>query len=1052
MDENGDPLADANYSCINDNSTRFDTINDSNYASLCFYTNPVWVTVSEDNGTPEAQTTGMENGSASLDLTKIAGYSAGQFDVDGGVMEIVAYNSANGYAYAVNGKSGKLAVIPMKDLKNTGAVSALTGISFDVKAAVQAKDDSFTYGDMTSVAVSPDGKTLAAALQAENYADNSRVALFTCAKNGSLTLDKVVAVGVQPDMVTFADNNTVLTADEGEPREGYAEGTTDPKGSVSVVDVTAGTAVVVDFTSFDGRRDALVSDGIVLKKDTAPSVDLEPEYIAVSGGKAYVTLQENNAIAVLDIASKTFTGIYSAGFENYSTTPVDIDKKDGAYNPKTYESLLGIRMPDGIAAFEQGGKTWLLTANEGGSREWGDYLNEDERNFKDGNDTSPTGAITAENSGLTGKVVFFLTEGYDGLNTEKDYLFGGRSFTLYEVTGTGIEEVFTSGDDFESLTARYFPDYFNTSNDNAVVDDRSGKKGPEAESVTVGAVDGRIYAFVALERTGGVMVYDVTNPANVSYVNYINSRDFASTVPGSEQYEDDELDKWVTGGDVAPEGFDFVPAASSPTGEALLLTACEVSGTVAVYELEPEEAQVPSGGGSSSGSKTETTTNPDGSVTTTVTKPDGSKTQTTKAPNGASSVVNTSKDGKVEARVKLPADVVSAATEQDETVALPMPGLTAAAGSENAPTVTVDLPEGAAAKVEIPVENVTAGTVAVLVKADGTETVIKNSITTKNGVAVALSDGDTVKIVDNTKTFADVPAGYWGADAIAFAASRELFNGTGENTFDPAGNMTRAMILTVLARYDGKDTTGGSNWYEQGAQWAVENGVSDGTSLDSTVSREQLVTMLWRYAGSPAAAAGLDGHADSAAVSGWAAQAMAWAVENGLRCGQRLGRSGHGLGCGERPDHRHRCRRAQSPGHCHPRGGGRHSGPLCGKHQLLIPLSNETGEASLYREASPVLIPPGNSEPLELLKGVTNHLLGDVRPRKRDELLQGDSPGRPQQRMLHHHGKTALEHRPGLGIVQQLTHGDLVLLQIQTGSPPPILYAGRQREAQKENL
>ena len=121
--------------------------------------------------------------------------------------------------------------------------------------------------------------------------------------------------------------------------------------------------------------------GIVLKKDTAPSVDLEPEYIAVSGGKAYVTLQEANAIAVLDIASKTFTGIYSAGLEDYSTTPVDIDKKDEAYTPKTYESLLGIRMPDGIAAFEQDGRTYLLTANEGDSREWGDYLNEDEVNF-----------------------------------------------------------------------------------------------------------------------------------------------------------------------------------------------------------------------------------------------------------------------------------------------------------------------------------------------------------------------------------------------------------------------------------------------------------------------------------------------------------------------------------------------------------------------------------------------------------------------------------------------------------------------------------------------
>ncbi len=883
VDENGDPLSDADNSGITDNHTRFDTINDSNYASLCFYANPIWVNVEE------AQTEGVENGSADLDVTKIAGYSAGQFDVDGGVMEIVAYNSVNGYAYAVNGKSGKLAVIPMGELEDTGVVTALTGTSFDVKAAVEAADDSFSYGDMTSVAVSPDGTTLAAALQAEGYADAGRVALFTCNADGSLTFQKLVTVGVQPDMVTFADNNTVLTSDEGEPREGYGEGAVDPKGSVSVVDVTEDTATVVDFTAFDEQRDTLVSEGIVLKKDTAPSVDLEPEYIAVSGGKAYVTLQENNAIAVLDIASKTFTGIYSAGFEDYSTTPVDMDKKDEAYNPKTYESLLGIRMPDGIAAFERNGKTYLLTANEGDSREWGDYLNEDERNFKDGKDTSPTGAITAENSGLTGKVVFFLTEDYDGLNAGKDYLFGGRSFTLYEVTGTGIEEVFTSGDDFESLTAKYFPDYFNTSNDNAVLDDRSGKKGPEAESVTVGAVDGRIYAFVALERTGGVMVYDVTDPANVSYVNYINSRDFASTVHGSEQYEDGELDKWVTGGDVAPEGFAFVPAASSPTGEALLLTACEVSGTVAVYELEPEEAQVPSGGGSSSGNKTETTTNPDGSVTTTVTKPDGSKTETTKAPNDASSVVNTSKDGKVEAQVKLPADVVSAAAEQDETVALPMPGLTASADSENAPTVTVDLPEGTAVKVEIPVENVTAGTVAVLVKADGTETVIKNSITTDSGVAVALSDGDTVKIVDNTKTFADVPEGYWGADAIAFAASRELFNGTGENAFDPAGDMTRAMILTVLARYDGQDTTGGSSWYEQGAQWAVENGVSDGTSLNSTVSREQLVTMLWRYAGSPAAETGLDSYADSAAVSDWSEQAMAWAVENGLITGTGAG-------------------------------------------------------------------------------------------------------------------------------------------------------------------
>ena len=199
--------------------------------------------------------------------------------------------------------------------------------------------------------------------------------------------------------------------------------------------------------------------------------------------------------------------------------------------------------------------------------------------------TSPTGAITAENSGLTGKVVFFKSGDFDGLDTGKDYLFGGRTFTIYEAGENGVTEIFTSGDDFEALTAQYLPDYYNCSNDNAVVDDRSGKKGPEAESVTVGTVDGRTYAFVALERTGGVMVYDVTEPASAQYVNYINTRDFASVVEGSEEYEDGELDKWVTGGDVAPEGLLFLDASVSPTGEALLLAACEVSGTVAVYQV-----------------------------------------------------------------------------------------------------------------------------------------------------------------------------------------------------------------------------------------------------------------------------------------------------------------------------------------------------------------------------------------------------------------------------------------------------------------------------------
>lgn len=543
-------------------------------------------------------TGGYENGTAALDLTQIARYSAGQYNVDGGVMEIVAYNQATEWAYAINGQSGKLAAIPLAGLTAGAHVEALTGTEIDVKALVEAEDSTFQYGDMTSVAISPDSTTLAAALQAQGSNDAGRVALFTCEEDGSLTLEALVETGAQPDMVTFAGDGVVLTADEGEPREGYGENIADPKGSVTVVDVEAQESTVVDFSAFDSQRDQLAEDGIVLKKGSAPSVDLEPEYIAVSGGKAYVTLQENNAIAVLDIESQAFEGVYSAGFEDHSTTAIDLDKKDDAYDPQTYESLLGIRMPDGIAAFTVEGTTYLVTANEGDAREWGDedqgtfYLSEDERDFGEEGVTSPTGAITAENSGLEGKVVFFKTEDFDGLDPEKDYVFGGRSFTVFQVTENGLEEVFTSGDDFEALTAQYVPEYFNASNDNAVLDDRSGKKGPEAESVTVGTVDGKTYAFVALERTGGVMVYDVTDPEAITFVNYVNTRDFGTTVEGSEEYEDGELDKWVTGGDVAPEGLLFLDAASSPNGEPLLLAACEVSGTVAVYQLGSEDLTV----------------------------------------------------------------------------------------------------------------------------------------------------------------------------------------------------------------------------------------------------------------------------------------------------------------------------------------------------------------------------------------------------------------------------------------------------------------------------
>lgn len=168
-------------------------------------------------------------------------------------------------------------------------------------------------------------------------------------------------------------------------------------------------------------------------------------------------------------------------------------------------------MPDAISVYTVDGIDYLITANEGDSRDWNGYSNEIEVNFGKGK-TSPTGKITADNSGLTGKITFFDTSDYDGLNNENDYLFGGRSSTIFKADEQSLQEIYTTGNDFEVKTAAYLPNNFNCSNDDATIDDRSGKKGPEAEAVTIGQIEDKTFAFIGLERIGGIMVYDITNP------------------------------------------------------------------------------------------------------------------------------------------------------------------------------------------------------------------------------------------------------------------------------------------------------------------------------------------------------------------------------------------------------------------------------------------------------------------------------------------------------------------------------------------------------------
>ena len=310
-----------------------------------------------------------------------------------------------------------------------------------------------------------------------------------------------------------------------------------------------------------------------------------------------------------------------------------------------------------------------------------------------------------------------------------------------------------------------------------------------------------------------------------------------------------------------------------------------------------------SGGGSSGGSASqdkETVTNPDGSTTTTVTNPDGSTTATTQTTNGSSSVVNTDKDGMVEVQVTISEQAIQQAGE--EPVVLPVPAVSAAADKAKAPTVTVDLPGNITATVEIPVTNGTSGTVAILVNADGTEKILKTSVSTQTGLAVTLSDGDTVKIVDNSKDFSDVSDSYWGAAAIDFVSSRELFVGTSNTTFAPDMDLTRGMIAQVICNLEeGTASTtavftdvAANAWYADAVNWAVASGIMDGYGNgafgpEDPITREQMAVILYNYAAikgyDTAAAADLSVFADDRQVSGWARSAMAWAVANELMQG-----------------------------------------------------------------------------------------------------------------------------------------------------------------------
>ncbi|WP_413165445.1 choice-of-anchor I family protein [Capilliphycus salinus ALCB114379] len=447
---------------------------------------------------------------------------------------------------------------------------------------------SFSYDTQSLFAVS---------VENVNRQDNGSLLFFNADGslfNGSLDNSSVM-VGPLPDMFAFTpDGKKILTANEGEANDEY---TIDPEGSVSFIDLDnlfAGLAPtetkigLTDFNEGGSKADKLIGEGIrIFGPNATVAEDLEPEYITISedGKKAWVSFQENNAIGLLDLETREFTEIVGLGYKDHSLpgNGLDVSDRDDGINIKNWP-IFGMYQPDEIASYTANGKTYIVIANEGSGREFDGYNEEvraedltlDPDAFpEDILDEDKLGRLTVTNA--TGD-----TDG-DG-EFEELYTFGGRSFSILDENGNII---FDSGDQFEKITAKLFPEYFNADNSENNFDNRSDNKGPEPEGVTIGQLGGRTYAFIGLERIGGIMTYDITDPYNPSFVSYDNNRDFSVEFDEDEEGEPAPTPEQLAAvGDLGPEGLLFIDAKNSPNGKTLLIATNEVSGSTTIYSVE----------------------------------------------------------------------------------------------------------------------------------------------------------------------------------------------------------------------------------------------------------------------------------------------------------------------------------------------------------------------------------------------------------------------------------------------------------------------------------
>jgi DNA-binding beta-propeller fold protein YncE len=494
----------------------------------------------------------------SIHLTKIGEYRTHVYNA--GACEIPAYDVRTQRLFVINGATNKVDVC---DLSDPALPTYL--FSIDLSSYGANPNSVATYRGLIAVSVGAAVKT-----------DPGKVVFFS----GAGVIYSAVTVGALPDMVVFTpDGKQLLVAGEGEPSNDY---TIDPLGTVSIIavqrppsSITQADVTTLDFTAFNG---AVLDPSIrVFGPNASVAQDFEPEYIAISPDSktAWVVLQENNAVAKLDIPTKTFTAIQGLGFKDHLLpgNGLDASDKDGAVKIGNWP-VRGMYLPDGIAAFRIGLQDYYITANEGDSRDYSGYSEEARVKTLSLDPTAFPNAATLKTDGNLGRLTVTKSLGDTDGDGDYDelYVFGARSISIRKGDGTLLWD---SGQKLEEVTANAFPLDFNSDHaTNASFDTRSDNKGPEPEGIAVGKVKGRWFAFVGLERIGGIAVFNVQNPAAPVFVEYVNTREFAGNPA---------LD---TAGDLGPEGLQFVPAVLSPNGKDLLIVGNEVSGSTAIFQID----------------------------------------------------------------------------------------------------------------------------------------------------------------------------------------------------------------------------------------------------------------------------------------------------------------------------------------------------------------------------------------------------------------------------------------------------------------------------------